>query len=122
MSNKRKHPAKVKHYLVTIDTFGPYRMHGYVMTDDRQNVIGVASTMAEHIEENNFRALGVVLVTELSIDGKAPDPVSIEIVRNIACDLDPRVEPLLKTVKDFHCTTWLMPKDHPSDGPLMELH
>jgi hypothetical protein len=113
---------KLKHYLVTIDLIGPYRMHGYVMTDDRRNVVAVAGKMADHLEQQKFRFLGVVLMTELSADGRVVDPISVELVRKIACELDPTVGPTIEAAKDFHCTTWLMPKDHPSDRLMMDLH
>jgi hypothetical protein len=114
--------SKIKHFLVTIELTGPYRIHSYVMTDNDRKVLAIANKMADHAEKEKLTPFGVVLMTELSRGGGVPDPASIALVRKIACDLDPSVKPTLETAKDFHVTTWMMPKDHPSDRPLMNLH
>ena len=103
---------KIKHYLITID-LGDCHLHGYVMTDDKDAVIGVADEMMKIAEKPGIRFLPIILQTELD--------TGADIVRNILRK-EVKVRKVMDEATDFHRCIFAMTKDNPDDETLMELH
>lgn len=113
-------PKAVKHYLITIDV-GTAHLHGYVMTNDKRDCMGVADQMIKLIEDKGAWYLPMILQTELSIGGKT-DPTSVEFIRSIIRSMSDEGTQALSTATSFHMSVFATPKDDPDDVRLMALH
>jgi hypothetical protein len=106
--------SALKHYLITIDLMVPARLHGYLMTDDGQDLVRAAGAMTEYADARALPMLPYVLATELS-DG-------FDLVRDIMCADEPSMRERLQSADRFHWTMFVMHKDHPRNNELMGLH
>jgi ferredoxin-thioredoxin reductase catalytic subunit len=103
-----------KHYLLTIDVRHHAHMHGYVMCNDRRDLIGVLNRMLDKAEAIGLTPLPVILSTELT--------TGCELVRKIVCARSAEAKQHIETATDFHFSAWIMPTEDPDDRRLMELH
>ena len=108
--------GKIEHYLITLDLCpAPYRMHSYLMTNDRECVAAVVNKMCNAAESEGFKImLPVILQTKLA-DGVTP-------VREVVAKLNPKIKNLFATASDFHCSIFMLRAEIPEDKILMDLH
>jgi hypothetical protein len=117
--HKRK-PQPVEHFLITVDLHPqPYRMHSYVMTNDRRCLEGIANKMFDIIEkEAGVRIwLPIILQTTLGTTVK-----SAKVVRDIVAKTSAEAKAALETATDFHLTIFMLRGNNPDDKTLMDLH
>lgn len=105
---------KVEHYLITICVNPALNLHGYVMTDDKRDLMAVADTMVEIAETNGPLRLPVILQTTLD--------TGTDVVREIVCKYSEEAKQLLATATNYHLSVFEMRADCPDDERLMELH
>jgi hypothetical protein len=110
--------AKIKHYLLTIDTYTDLRLHCYLISDDPRRTTAAADKMIKLAEDRKIPLLMIVLETELS---PTKDKAELEFIRGIISRM-PEAKQGLRTATDFHITVWGMQKGDPDDARLMELH
>lgn len=111
----------MEHYLLTMNVVhDQLRMHGYLMTNDKQVLMRACDKLgyeAEKLAEKlGVRLLPLMLTTgPLSARGK-------KVVREIICQQAPQVKELLRKARKFHFTLLVCTPNNPNDARLMALH
>lgn len=105
---------KLYHYLVTLETVGPLRLHAYVVTHRKSELQRIINYLVDQAEAHHIPLLGIVLMTPLT--------TGVEIVRRILVENSPRIEETLAESKDFHLSLFAIEKDCQDDRQLLELH
>lgn len=107
------------HYLVTVETLCPLRMHAYVMTSRKRDIQGIVNYCVDQAERHHVPLLGIVLTTPIGTDVNT----DVALVRRIVSENGGAdVQTTLAESHDFHLTMFLIDKDCPDDRQLMELH
>ena len=105
---------KRQHYLVTITTNSGMHLHGYLMTNDKRQLMGLTEKMMQIVEKDEPLRLPIILSTILTTG--AP------LVRKILRERFEESKQALKTAKNFHASIWATTPGDPDDNRLMELH
>jgi len=105
--------SQLKHYLVSMPMSGNSFLHGYVITDDHDNVMKVANHMADQL--NGRQSLPICLESLLNLEGA-------KRVQSFLSANFPKSGKLLKKVNGFHFTCWSVPNEAPDAEWLMALH
>ncbi len=113
---KRKKKV-VGHWLLTI-TISPHEyMHGYIMTDDEDDLERVAQRMIDEAIKlgSKYPLMNIILQTKL-------DDTCIKMVQDIVSEGNDAAKKYIADASKFHLTVVGMPDCNPNHAKLMELH
>jgi hypothetical protein len=113
---KRKKKV-VGHWLLTITISRHEYMHGYIMTDDENDLERAAWRMIDEAIKLGSRdpLMNIILQTKL-------DDTCIKMVQDIVSEGSDAAKKYMADATKFHLTVVGMPDCNPNHAKLMELH
>jgi hypothetical protein len=114
---KRKRQKTVGHWLLTI-TISPHEyMHGYIMTDNEDDLEQVACRMIDEAIKlgSKYPLMNIILQTKL-------DDTCIKMVQDIVSEGSEEAKEYMADATKFHLTVVGMPDCNPNHAKLMGLH